>query len=84
MSVAELQSELADPLIVINGHDLCKIAHLCALRLFKRNMQGANEVFNWIADCYDVSDFVRTSTYNELIEWEATAAPYIVTVRPSV
>jgi hypothetical protein len=80
--VAEMQSEISDPFIIVNGHDLCKIAHLCTLRMFRRSMQGGSDVFASLVEYYESSDFASTTTYAELLAWQATAAPYVVTTRP--
>jgi hypothetical protein len=81
--ISEMRSAIADPFIVVNGHDLCRIAHLCTLRIFRQNTRGGDDVFNSLVEYYERSDFQQTSTYSELLVWQANAAPYVVAVEPS-
>jgi hypothetical protein len=62
------EKNLKDESHTYHGHDLCRLLRLCQLRLFGSYSVG----FDRIANTYTVTDFMKTSTWTELEQWERT------------
>jgi hypothetical protein len=85
LTVDELLRELtavnvycSNPWTVVNGHDLCRIAPLCQLRIFGREFTASHQVFEALAEHYRGDDFQGCGTYQELADWQGKNAGYSV------
>lgn len=68
--IAEMRQQCSDPWLIVNGHDLCRIARICSLRLFRRTFDTPGALFEALAVNYGLADFKTSSTYQELLSWE--------------
>jgi hypothetical protein len=79
LAVGTLLNEISEcrningmPWSIVNGHDLCKIAHLCSLRLFRSGSTSSDSIFERMAKNYKITEFLPTTTCAELQQWEAS------------
>ena len=79
----EVRSLFEDPWQVVNGHDLCRIAQICSLRLFGRLFATPSSIFERLVANYLSRDFEGCSTYSEIRQWQDSNPGFTFTLPPT-
>lgn len=79
----EVRSLFEDPWNVVNGHDLCRIAQICSMRLFSRSFANPSSVFEKLAANYLPRDFEGCSTHSEIRKWQNSNPGFTFTLPPT-
>jgi hypothetical protein len=61
---------LVDSWLLLNGHDLCRIANLCSQRIVRRPPSHERAISKSLLVNYTEQDFNGTSTFREIEDWQ--------------